>query len=43
MDKKQLIGNLLGISGYNDFLHEERVSTLKIALRGSRKLSGRSL
>lgn len=43
MTEKQLIDNLLNIPNSEMFSAESRISTLTIALRGSRKLSGRNL
>jgi hypothetical protein len=41
MNEKELIGNYLSISGYEDFKKEHRITTLSIALRGARHLCGR--
>lgn len=43
MTEKELIGNLLNVPDSEQFSNESRVSTLLIALRGARKLCGRSL
>lgn len=43
MNEKEIIGNFLGVKGYDSFNQENRDSTLMIALSGARKLTGRNI